>query len=114
MRSNYNAEIENILSSLKVPFNFLYYSGNAETYITYQQTDKENPLAGDDEIIGYIMAYDIDVYSKGNYFPLIENLIHIMTLNGWTYQPTRESADMFENDTNYFHKTICFAKESEG
>jgi hypothetical protein len=37
-----------------------------------------------------------------------------MTLNGWTYQPTRESADMFESDTNYFHKTICFEKESEG
>lgn len=114
MRSNFNAEIEEILSNLDVPFNFLYYDGDATTYITYQQTDKENILAGDDNINAYVMSYDIDIYSKGNYFPIIEQLIDLFTLYGWTYQPSRESADMFENDTKYFHKTISFAKESEG
>lgn len=114
MRSNFNAEIEEILSNLDVPFNFLYYDGDATTYITYQQTDKESILAGDDNINAYVMSYDIDIYSKGNYLQIIEQLIDLFTLYGWTYQPSRESADMFENDTKYFHKTISFAKESEG
>ena len=29
--------------------------------------------------------------------------------SGWTWQPRRDSPDMYEADTGYFHKTICFA-----
>jgi hypothetical protein len=110
---NYNQEIETLLSGLGVPVSFGFYDGNAETYVTYMQLDKDNVLAGDDAVLGCVQYYDFDVYSKGNYLNVISNLIDIMTAAGWTYQPSRDSPDLYERDTQYYHKTICIAKESE-
>lgn len=110
---NFNEEIETLLSGLGVPVAFMFYDGNAESYITYMQLDKDNVLAGDDEVLGCVQYYDFDVYSKGNYFNVISNLINIMTAAGWTYQPSRDSPDLYERDTKFYHKTICLAKESE-
>lgn len=110
---NLNTEIESILGELKVPYGFGVYRGDADTYITYTQTYKENPLYGDDEILGVIQVYDFDIYSKGNYLGVANDLIAAFTAAGWTYAPTRDSADMYEADTKFFHKTICLIKESE-
>jgi hypothetical protein len=115
---NFNAEIETLLKDktkgLGVPVEFLFYEGNASTYVTYMQLDKDNAEAGDDEVIGCVQYYDFDIYSKGNYLSVVADLIRIMTAAGWTYQPSRDSPDMYERDTKYYHKTICLAKESEG
>ena len=110
---NYNAEIETTLSSLSIPVSYMFYDGNEDTYVTYMQLDKDSTLAGDDSILGCVQYYDFDVYSKGNYLSVISSLIELMTAAGWTYQPSRDSPDMYETDTKYFHKTICLAKESE-
>lgn len=110
---DFNAEIETILNTLDVPHAFLYYDGHAETYITYMQYDKANSFHGDDELLGYVIYYDFDIYSKSNYLSLAANLIEAMTGAGWTYEVSRESPDMYEKDTKYYHKTLCFAKESE-
>lgn len=109
---NYNAEIEQTLQSLGVPVSFMFYDGDEETYVTYMQLDKDNALAGDDEILGVVQYYDFDVYSKTNYLSVIDNLIDLMVAAGWTYQPSRDSPDLYERDTKYYHKTICLAKES--
>lgn len=113
MATNFNEEIENLLSNLGVPFSFMYYEGNADTYITYMQTDIDNSYAAEDQIAGYVVYYDFDIYSKGNYFSLRDKLIAIMQGAGWSYQPSRESPDQYERDTKFFHKTICFAHERE-
>ena len=110
---NFNSEIESTLSSLGVPVSFMFYEGNATTYVTYMQLDKDNALAYEDEVRGCVQYYDFDVYSKGNYLTVVSNLINLMVEAGWTYQPSRDSPDMYERDTKYYHKTICFAKESE-
>ena len=110
---NKNEEIETTLKTLSVPVSFMFYEGNADTYITYMQLDKSNTLAAEDEVIGCVQYYDFDVYSKGNYLAVIAELIQLMTAAGWTYQPSRDSPDMYERDTKFFHKTICLAKESE-
>lgn len=111
---NYNSEIETALSHLGVPVAFMFYEGDETTYVTYMQTDKESIEAGDDEVLGCVQYYDFDVYSKGNYLTVINNLIDLMVDAGWTYQPSRDSPDLYERDTKYFHKTISLAKESEG
>lgn len=111
--TNYNAEIESILARLNVPFSFLHYEGKANIFITYMQIDKDNSFAGDDEIISIVQNYDFDIYSKGNYLTIVDQLINLMVEAGWTYQPSRDSPDMYEADTKFYHKTICFAKESE-
>jgi len=114
---NLNAEIERVLNNqttgLGVPVAFMFYDGNAETYVTYMQLDKDNVLAGDDQILGCVQYYDFDVYSKTNYLTVVTNLINKLTAAGWTYQPSRDGPDLYERDTKYFHKTICLAKESE-
>ena len=113
---NFNEEIETLLNGkdgLGVPVSFMFYDGDATTYVTYMQLDKDNVIAAEDNVIGCVQYYDFDIYSKGNYLNVVKNLIDIMVAAGWTYQPSRDSPDMYERDTKYFHKTICLAKESE-
>ena len=50
-------------------------------------------------------------YKKGNYFNIVEAVKGIMKDNGFIWQPSRTSEDMYEDDTGYFHKTLCFAIE---
>ena len=102
------------VDKVSIPVKFLNYQGHGEPYVTFMQYDADNSFAGDDTLLGYADYYDFDVYSKGNYLTVVSNLINIMTAAGWTYQPSRDSPDMYERDTKYFHKTICLAKESEG
>lgn len=110
---NFNAEIEEVLQGIGVPVAFMFYEGAEDTYITYMQLDKDGAIAGDDKVLACVQYYDFDVYSKGNYLGLVQSLIETMVAAGWTYQPSRDSPDLYERDTKFFHKTICFAKESE-
>lgn len=109
-----NDLIESILANFKVdgvqiPVSFMYYEGHGEPYIVYMQEDADNSLSGDDELLGYVDYYDFDVYSKGNFFPIIESLKSVLKQNGFVFQPSRSSSDMYEVETGYYHKTINFA-----
>lgn len=110
-----NDLIEKIFADFKVdgvsiPVSFLNYDGKSTTYITYQSTNIDGVLSGDDEILGYIEYYDFDIYKKGNYFKIVEEVKKIMKANGFMWQPSQSSED-YEDDTGYFHKTLCFAIE---
>ena len=111
-----NELIEQIFNNFQVngvaiPVSFLRYGGKSTTYITYMETDIDNSYAGDNEILGYVSYYDFDIFSKGNYLAIVEAVKEIMKNNGFTWQPARDSQDMFEDDTGYYHKTLCFAIE---
>lgn len=101
------------VDGVNIPLAFLYYEGNEETYITYQNIDTDNSFSGDDKILGYLLYYDIDIYSKGNYLKIVEKVKEIMEANGFMWQPSRTSEDMYEEDTKMYHKTLCFAIEKE-
>ena len=111
---SYNSEIETILAGLKVPVSYMFYEGSENTYITYQQESQENAFSGDDQVRGFVIFYDVDIYSKGNYESLIADVVKAFVGAGWVYQPSRVSPDLYERDTKFFHKTLSFAKESEG
>ena len=113
MAFSFNDEITKLFKNFRVPVKYMYYDGNANTYVTFMQSHKDNTLAGDDTILGYVLYYDFDIYSKGNYLDIIDSIIEIMQGAGWTYQPLNDGPDLYETETKYFHKTICFAKESE-
>lgn len=110
-----NEEIEIIfkdftVDKVSIPVAFLFYKvKNGEPYVVYFQYDKDNSYSAEDDVAGYVTYYDFDVYAKGNYLAIVEAIKAKMIANGWTYQPRRESPDMYEADTGYFHKTICFA-----
>lgn len=113
-----NELIETIFTNFQVngqsiPVSFLRYDGKSTTYITYELMDMDNSFSGDDELLGYVDYYDFDIYSKGNYFPIVESVKSLLKANGFIWQPSRSSGDLYEDDTGYFHKTLNFAIERE-
>lgn len=97
------------VDGVKIPVKFLKYEGHDEPYVTYMQQDADNSYSGDDDLLGYVDYYDFDVYSKGNYTNIIEELKRILKENEFVWQPSRSSQDFYENDTGYYHKTLNFA-----
>lgn len=109
-----NAQIETLFSGFKVnnvsiPVSYMVYEGHGEPYVVYRQYDKDNSYGADDDIDGYVTYYDFDVYGQGNILPIIAAVMSKLKGAGWTWQPRRDSPDMYDPDTRYFHKTICFA-----
>lgn len=109
-----NELIETILNNFTVdgvvvPVSYMYYEGHGEPYVVYMQENADNSLSADDELIGYVDYYDFDIYSKGNYTQIIESLKAILKANNFIFQPSRSSADMYEKETGYYHKTLNFA-----
>jgi hypothetical protein len=97
------------VDGVKIPVKYLYYEGHEETYITFMQQDADSSLSGDDDLIGYVDYYDFDIYSKDNYSKVIDELKKILKQNGFVWQVSRSSMDMYETDTGYYHKTLNFA-----
>ena len=97
------------VNGVRVPVKYLDYKGHGEPYVTYMNQDADSSLSGDDELIAYVDYYDFDVYSKGDFFPIVESLKQKLKENGFVWQPARSSMDMFEKDTGYYHKTLNFA-----
>jgi hypothetical protein len=109
-----NELIEQILANFTVddtpiPVSYMFYEGHGEPYVVYMQENADNSLSGDDELIGYVDYYDFDVYAKGNYNNIVKSLKQILVANGFVWQPSRSSADMYETETEYYHKTLNFA-----
>lgn len=113
-----NNELQTIFTNFKVegkvvPVSFLRYTGKATTYITYQEIQDDTSFSADDDLQAYVTYYDFDIYSKGNYLSVLESVKEILKANDWRYQPSMTSQDLFEDDTGYYHKTLCFAKIKE-
>ena len=109
-----NELIEKTLKSFTVngkaiPVSFLRYDGKETTYITYMQTDAESDLYSDDDLRNYTVYYDFDIYSKGNYKPIEKALKALLKSVGFQWKMGRDSADLYEDDTGYFHKTVCMS-----
>lgn len=109
-----NELIERILANFTVdkvpiPVSYMFYEGHDEPYIVYMQENADKSFSADDELQGYVDYYDFDVYSKGNYQNIVKSLKATLVANGFIWQPSRSSADMYEADTGYYHKTLNFA-----
>lgn len=116
MIDNPNGLIEQIFANFEVngvqiPVTFLRYDGKQTTYVTYQQTDANDPFSGDDELQNYVDFYDFDIFSKGNYIAIVEAVKDKLKDNGFRWQPNRSSGDMYEDETKLYHKTLSFSIE---
>ena len=97
------------VDNVSIPVALINYDGDATTYVVYREYDKDNSYSADDSIAGYVTYFDFDIYSKNNFLPIAEAVKAKLIGAGWTYEPSRESPDMFESDTGYYHKTLVFA-----
>ena len=116
MIDNPNTLIEQIFANftvggVKIPVAFLRYEGKETTYVTYQQAFASDPFSGDDELQDYMDFYDFDIYSKGNYIPIVEAIKTTLKDNGFRWQPVNSSGDLYDDDTGYYHKTLSFSIE---
>lgn len=113
-----NNELQTIFEGFAVegksiPVAFLRYVGKETTYITYQEVQDDTSFSADDDLQAYVRYYDFDIYSKSNFLRIIESVKEILKANGWVWQPSMTSQDLYEDDTGYYHKTLCFAKIKE-
>lgn len=97
------------VNGVTIPVSFLRYNGKSTTYITYQSVNIENTFSSDDELDYYVENYDFDIYSKSDYFAIIDSMKQILKENGFTWQPMLSSEDMYEDETGYYHKTLNFS-----
>jgi hypothetical protein len=99
------------VNNVEIPVKYLHYMGHGEPYVTYTPTGNNEVFSADDQIQNYITYYDFDIYSKSNYYAIAEAIKTIMQANNFSYVPSQDSAEMYEPDTGYYHKTLCFAIE---
>lgn len=102
-----NNEIETALSEFGVPVSFHRHSGSADTYITYFEYNQNAALNADDEEQNTNYYVQVDVWSKGNYLTLVEQVKN--KLRSLNYIRTSESG-FYEEDTKMYHKAIRFRK----
>lgn len=92
-----------------IPVEYLKYKGSKKTYVTYTFTDDDPELFGDNQEIGSVIRIDIDIFSDGNFLAIKDKVEEIMINNDFIR--TGCSPDMYEEDTELYHKTIEFEKE---
>lgn len=110
-----NIEIKSIFGdSIKVndksiPVSHLRYKGNKKTFVTWTIISESPVLSGNDEVLYSLVEIDIDVYSDGNYLDIVTEIKRLMKENKWRWQ--EDSSEMYEEDTELYHRTITFEKE---
>lgn len=110
-----NSEIEAIfdgftVDSIEIPVSFMFYDGDADSWIIYTNVDNYHSYSGDDDLLGYVTYYDFEIYSKGNYLNILQAVKNLMKGAGWTFQPAKSSLERYDRDTRIYSKTLCFAK----
>ena len=91
------------------PVAHLRYKGKATTFVTWTITAENPALSADDEPMYSVVTVDVDVFSKGNYLVLVTEIKQLMKQHDWVW--SGDSPEMYEEDTELYHKTISFEKE---
>lgn len=109
-----NEEIVSIFKNFKVkdkniPVEHLRYKGKAKTFITWAIISEVPSLSGDDEDLYGVTSVDIHIYSDGNYLDIVKEVKKAMKESNWLW--SEDSGEMYEDDTELYHKTITFEKE---
>ena len=109
-----NEELKTIFTDFKVnnksvPVNHLRYKGKSKTFVTWTIIGEVPSLSGDDDYLYSEVQVDIDVFSDGNYLDIVKEVKRLMKENKWLW--VEDGPEMFEEDTELYHKTITFKKE---
>jgi hypothetical protein len=105
-----NKLIMETLSSVGIPVSFQKYSGNATTYITFLEYLQQSESFADNEETCRGHYVQVDLWSKEDYSLLIGKIISPMLQAG--FRKTTQ-AEIYENDTQTYHKVLRFFYEEE-
>lgn len=102
---NLNSLIIATLTPTNVPVSFQKYSGSSTTYITFFEYNQQGALFADDLERETRHSIQVDIWSKGNYGALVEQVRILLTDAGFTRNSENE---FYEDDTQTFHKVMRF------
>ena len=85
------------------------YSGSSKKYVTWTIIEDSPALSANDEVLCSLCTVDVDIFSEGNYLDIIKTIKQKMKNNEWVW--VGDSAEMYEEDTKLYHKTVTFEKE---
>ena len=97
------------VKGVSVPMAHLRYKGKETTFGTWTITGENPVLSADDEQMYSVVTVDVDVVSKGNYLAFVARIKQLMKQHDWVWGG--DSIEMYEDDTELYHKTISFEKE---
>lgn len=108
---NANPLIERIfegfkIDGVKIPVSFLFYTGKADSYLTYFTLSEEPRNFHANAHHSEISNVTIDVFSKKNFKNLVEIVKQKMITDGFIWQGN--SSENYESDTQYFHVPLNF------
>ena len=98
-----------IVRGVSIPTAHLRYKGKSRTFVVWNITNTSGKLYADDELLYTAVLVDVNIYSDGNYTDVEKEIKKIMKENEWIW--VEDSALMYEDDTELYHKTLTFAKE---
>lgn len=94
-----------------VPVAHLRYKGKEKNFVVWCITSERGELYADDALVGSVVSVDVDVYSNGNYVDVVTEIKRLMFNADWIW--VEDGADMYEDETALYHKTLTFEKEGE-
>ena len=97
------------VNGASIPRAHLRYKGKETTFGTWTITGEKPVLSADDEPLYSVVTVDVDVFSKGNYLAIVTKIKQLMKQHEWVW--VDDSPEMYEDDTELYHKTISFEKE---
>ena len=100
-----NKLIIDALKPLKMPISFQKYSGKAKEYITFNEYSVNGEEYEDDieAMTGHYIQ--VDIWTKGDYTQLVSRVKDLLI--GYGFKRLNEE-DLYENDTEIYHKGIRF------
>lgn len=100
-----NKLIIDTLQPLGAPVEFETYEGEADPYITFFEYLQQGESFCDDEESATGHYIQIDVWSKGNYINIVEQIKKLLKQVGFK---RKYETELYESDTKIYHKVIRF------
>lgn len=102
---NLNNLIISTLTPTNVPVSFRVYKGTSTTHITFFEVVDVPRRHADDELMNTQKTMQIDVWSKGNFNSLVEQVKALMKDAGFLFS---SGQDFYEDDTQYYHYALTY------
>lgn len=93
--------LHSTLKGMGVPVERLKYGGRVASYITYQLAAERDDFFADDEEGATEYTYQVHIFSRKDYFPLVKALKKALKAAG--FYGVQIGAEVFERDTGYYH-----------
>ncbi|WP_026694084.1 hypothetical protein [Peribacillus kribbensis] len=104
-----NALITSTLKPIGIPVSFMKYLGSATSYITFFEYNQMGTKFADNEEVQTKHSIQVDCWSDSNQEQTVNKVKSLMKQAGFsrTYE-----TDLYEDNTNTYHKVIRFSYSS--